>query len=416
MGPILIFDKSALQSFSIDESVWLDNFFFTNITPIFYVETLADLSLSNAKKPPEKIISELAAKTPDALPNVHHGRLILGNFLGIPVEVKHGRPIVDQGKTKRAPNGEIGVEFDESPEAIALRRWHKGQYHEVEREFANEWRNMLRSLSFDNALGIVKNILPRDQRLTTLEQIKVFVESFIDGNSRELFFLSFDFLGIPDNRRPQILARWEKEGRPTLQHFAPYAAYVLSIDLLFYIAALRGIISGERPSNKVDMAYLYYLPFCHVFVSGDKLHAKTAPLFMGVNQKFVKASDLKEGLAKLNNYYLQFSDEIEEVGVMRFAQSLPPEIQTVIHDLWDANKIPWRRNASKSKKSEPLSKESERELLEKIKRFSDGSQAVDPKILENMDDADHVVVKHRVSLQKGRWRILPKDIENQESD
>jgi len=42
-GPILIFDKSALQSLTVDESVWLDHLFLTNITPVFYVETLADL-------------------------------------------------------------------------------------------------------------------------------------------------------------------------------------------------------------------------------------------------------------------------------------------------------------------------------------------------------------------------------------
>ena len=42
-GPILIFDKSALESLNVDESVWLDNFYLMNITPLFYVETLADL-------------------------------------------------------------------------------------------------------------------------------------------------------------------------------------------------------------------------------------------------------------------------------------------------------------------------------------------------------------------------------------
>ena len=42
MGPITIFDKSALQSLSMDESVWLDAFFLVNVVPLFYVETLAD--------------------------------------------------------------------------------------------------------------------------------------------------------------------------------------------------------------------------------------------------------------------------------------------------------------------------------------------------------------------------------------
>ncbi len=42
-GPILIFDKSALQGFSVDESVMLDTFFLTCITPVFFIEALADL-------------------------------------------------------------------------------------------------------------------------------------------------------------------------------------------------------------------------------------------------------------------------------------------------------------------------------------------------------------------------------------
>lgn len=42
-GPIIIFDKSALECLNVDEALWLDNFFLTNITPLFFVETLADL-------------------------------------------------------------------------------------------------------------------------------------------------------------------------------------------------------------------------------------------------------------------------------------------------------------------------------------------------------------------------------------
>ena len=43
LGPILIFDKSTLQGLNVDEAVWLDNFFMANITPLFFIETLADL-------------------------------------------------------------------------------------------------------------------------------------------------------------------------------------------------------------------------------------------------------------------------------------------------------------------------------------------------------------------------------------
>ena len=43
MGPILIFDKSSLQGLNIDEAGLLDHFYLSNITPIFFIETLADL-------------------------------------------------------------------------------------------------------------------------------------------------------------------------------------------------------------------------------------------------------------------------------------------------------------------------------------------------------------------------------------
>ena len=61
IGPILIFDKSTLQSLNPDEAVWLDNFFITNITPLFYIETLADLEKEvRAGKTPEQIVGVLS--------------------------------------------------------------------------------------------------------------------------------------------------------------------------------------------------------------------------------------------------------------------------------------------------------------------------------------------------------------------
>jgi hypothetical protein len=71
MGPITIFDKSALQALSIDETVWLEAYFLTNVTPLFYVETLADLEKAVAEgRTSEKVVASLAEKTPsDAYPN-----------------------------------------------------------------------------------------------------------------------------------------------------------------------------------------------------------------------------------------------------------------------------------------------------------------------------------------------------------
>jgi hypothetical protein len=65
-GPILIFDKSTLQALNPDQANWMDNFFMSNITPLFYIETLADLEKEvKAGKTPEQVVGEIAYKTPD---------------------------------------------------------------------------------------------------------------------------------------------------------------------------------------------------------------------------------------------------------------------------------------------------------------------------------------------------------------
>jgi hypothetical protein len=55
---------------------------------------------------------------------------------------------------------------------------------------------------------------------------------------------------------------------------------------------------SQKPTNFIDAQYLYYLPFCHVFVSGDKLHKRLVPELLGPEQRFLSADDLKHELAE----------------------------------------------------------------------------------------------------------------------
>ena len=159
MGPISIFDKSFLQSLNVDESVWFDNFYTVNISPLFYIETLADLDkeMSRGRKP-EQIVSEIASKTPEmgGYPNVHHMNLLISNLLGQKV-VMDGRPIVAGGKS--AMFGEKkGVVFDVSPEAKAYSRWQKGEYLEIERDFARQWRSQFKEMTFESSETYAKKL------------------------------------------------------------------------------------------------------------------------------------------------------------------------------------------------------------------------------------------------------------------
>jgi len=85
MGPTACFDKSFLQSLSVDESVWFDQYFTTVITPLFFVETLADLEKQvKAGRSPEDEVGNIANKTPEqsGSPNVFHATLCNGELRG----------------------------------------------------------------------------------------------------------------------------------------------------------------------------------------------------------------------------------------------------------------------------------------------------------------------------------------------
>jgi hypothetical protein len=67
MGPISLFDKSFLQSISLDEAVWFDRFFMPVTCPIFFVETLADLGKDASKRGSAEfsVVKDIAQKFPE---------------------------------------------------------------------------------------------------------------------------------------------------------------------------------------------------------------------------------------------------------------------------------------------------------------------------------------------------------------
>lgn len=275
MGPITIFDKSTLQSLSPDEAVWFDLFFLGNITPVFYVETLADLGKAVREgRTPEQEVGALVDKTPwSATPNVHHRTLYLAELEGVFEVTMDGRIVISGGKPRRNADGSVSVHFDEFPEAAALERWRDHEFLDIEREVARQWRVDLRQQNHDAKIGVLRNIFPAGTRASTLEALKHHIDEFCTGAYPQLVVLVMDILDVPASSRPKILERWEQAGRPPIESFAPYATHVFKVEALFFLGIDRGFISGERPSNMADMAYLYYLPFAMVFTSGDRLHA-----------------------------------------------------------------------------------------------------------------------------------------------
>lgn len=422
LGPITIFDKSALQALSMDESVWLDTFFLVNVVPLFFVETLADLEKDVAEgRSPEDLVGMLAAKTPpDAVPNVHHRSLIAAELeTGWEVPM-NGRVPIAAGELMRASDGQTGVHVEEFAEAVALNRWKDGEFLTTEREIAKRWRAELVDHERHRTIGVLRNILPSNARISNLEQLKHAIDAFSESADEETIALALGVLGVPGHAARNVLARWNAADRPGLATFAPYATHVFKVELLYYLGIDRGFIAGERASNKVDMAYLYYLPFSMLFTSGDNLHRRTAPLFLREDQSFVDAGAFKAGLKQLDAYYDRLPDEVKALGVMAFAHYPPPDLENLVVELWDKHMRPDWRDAAETPEQILARRSSAKEGAGNIDdlrtRIESAQPAPDRRREPRNTEPDYFVIRRQVPIQKGKWRLLPEEVEKAEQE
>ena len=408
IGPNLIYDKSVLQALNLDESVLLDCFFATTITPVFYAETLADLARDpKAGRPGAKIVSELANKSPsqNSVPNIHHQTLVTANLRGNHVNMT-SRPMIGGAEPRQDSQGRRGFVHEGFSEAKAFDRWRNGEFQEVERLFASGWRATLSNLDFEGRIAWVSNMVG-DSKFSTLRDIRSFVAEVICRPDRQHLLLALQFLDIPYDLQPEIVARFDEAGETlSMDRFAPYASHVLSVALVFYIGLLSGHISKERPSNLLDVAYLYYLPFCNAFVSGDNLHSRLAPHFLKPSQRFVVSEDLKSALKEIGAYYeANCWEEIQREGLLRYATYPPTELDNAVTQLYDLCLPDWRERAKKPKFT--VTKEQEAEIVRQMFRHADSQLSED---VIDSDTSDFVVIKKKVHRKLGKWQILPPEL------
>ena len=414
MGPITLFDKSFLQSLNVDESVWFDNFFYSAICPIFYVETLADLKKPKLRRSPEEEVGIIADKFPEmhCAPTLHHGRLAIHDLLGNHVPLT-GQIPRDPSRLVKS-DGHKGVIFEESPEEEAFLRWQSREFHALEREFASTWRANLESLDLKRIPDEFRNLGISGRNCKSLQEAKSIADALVNGTDKTLEMLGFLFfiLDIAQEGRNLIMERWLASKFPPLSSFTPYAAHSLTVEVFFRISLEASRISSDRPSNRLDIAYLYYLPFCQVFVSSDKLHRQCAPLFLRENQTFIWGPELKLALSALDQHYSTLPESEKEKGVMHFAPYPPTEIESIVSREWDKHLHGWREYA----KQPPIESDSNPEAVKKLRQLIDAPPLQPEAVDFNPEDANVMVVKRRVHKTKGKWRQLPHDLEDNDDE
>ncbi|MYB40402.1 hypothetical protein F4X86_04020 [Candidatus Saccharibacteria bacterium] len=96
--------------------MWFDAFFIPVISPVFYVETLADLAKSETDPTADLAVRIIAEKTPElsGSPCIFHQELAASGLLGqdVPMDGRIPRP----GGRYVKGGGQFGNVYDESPE------------------------------------------------------------------------------------------------------------------------------------------------------------------------------------------------------------------------------------------------------------------------------------------------------------
>jgi hypothetical protein len=402
-GPFLIFDKSSLESLNLDEAVMLDNFYMSNITPLFFVECLADLEKAiRSKSTPEQLVGSLATRTPESqsYPNVHHATILRGELAGkFDLRTVHSRVVLAGGRHVQLGDKK-GVIFEHSPEAEAVSRWSKREFLELERNIARQWRRALTSIDLKAMVQNVATALGPWRKPDSLQDAGKMADTIIDNMDPEwLIRFGLNLLGAPETVE-NVVDTWVQRRRPPLRDHLPYFVCMLKINIFFCLVLPTQLLSNIKPSHKIDLAYLYYLPFCSVFTSKDNFHADIVPLFLSPEQKFVNGTELKEDLKRLVAHYERLPDDVLKTGLIHFAAYPPDDAGFLTTRLWDKYLPGWRRIREMPK---PVrDPEEEKRLVEEINRQT-GSPELQPSDEQDIDKMDYATIRRMVHPQKGRW-------------
>lgn len=400
-GPSLIFDKSALESLNLDEAVLLDNFYRSTITPLFFVECLADLEKTiRSRSTPEQLVGSLALRTPESQScvTVHHTRVLGGELAGrFDLSTVLERPLVPYGQTVQLGEKK-GIVFRPSPEEEALQRWAHHEFLEVERGLAKQWRNALVRVNHDELVKIVVGGIGHWRKPSSLEDAKQMADYVIDNMDPEwLIGFGLELLDLPEAVQ-FVRDGWTAKRKPPIRQHLPYFTFMLSINIFFALIIQTQLLRNVKQSHQVDLAYLYYLPFCSVFTSRDRFHVQIVPLFLNPRQTFVNGEEMKHDLARLVEHYAGMPPGVLDAGLYTFAQTPPEETSYLVTRLWDRYLPLWR--GFRNKPQVQRDAEADKKVIEEINTWVDKAQDVYLGSEHGVDSADHVVIRRSVMPRK----------------
>jgi len=213
-----------------------------------------------------------------------------------------------------------------------------------------------------------------------------------------LIGFSIELFDPPGAQRaiPWVRNDWASKRKPPIRQYLPYLTHMLSINIFFALVIQTQLLRDVKPSHQIDLAYLYYLPFCSVFTSKDRFHAQVAPLFMTEHQTFVNGVELKE-IYRSSTSITQACWMRCVNGALDFCTCAPEDTHFLITRLWDKYLPLWRAHKDMPNLDTP---EHQQKLVEEINKFADDEN---PEVVSH-DEHDVSKLDSRHDLSEACWR------------
>jgi hypothetical protein len=299
--------------------------------------------ISDLRKPktarllPEDVVKALARKmsTATGVRPADFRKLTAANLSGQDVPM-FGQVPVDVTAPNVSESDRMLI-YDSVPEQRIWQRWASGDFDAEDVETATAWRDTLQRIDL-RAIGASWKQFAQEKLASArnLQELIGEVTALL-GQSKpevqlELLGIALSLLRAPEEMRNFVFQRMLDRPGADVEALAPYAASILKLYLTFVGGLARGFI-GPRPSHYADLQYLFYAPFCMLFVSSDKFHRDLWPAASGINS-FAWGPDLKTELANRIATRKQMSLEEREAAAKEngfYPIELPGSIIT---DAW----------------------------------------------------------------------------------
>lgn len=340
VGPLLIFDKSFLQMLNPEEVFELSLHFFLVGTPTLIREIIGDLKKKpDSRRLPEDVVKALAAKmgTAHGIQPADFHKLAIGNLCGADVPMLGQVPVDPSAPNVSVSRDGKGLLYDSVPEQRIWDRWASGDFTTDDEQIATAWRNGLENVDL-RAVGDRWKEFARQHfgSARNLAELIMRVDGLLSDPKPdiqlEVLGITLSFLRAPTPVKNPVFKLLLDQPGCLAKDLAPYASSIVRLYLTFVGGLARGFI-GPRPSHYIDLQYLFYAPFCMVFVSGDRFHREMWGATSGINT-FAWGQDLKNDLASRVTVRKQMTAEERRAKAKEYG-FYPFEVEgSVITDVW----------------------------------------------------------------------------------